>query len=539
MARRKRSSFLSRQAPLTAGRRIRRVLKWAGIVVGVLLLVCVGALLYLTSWLQSDGCRRYLERVLGKAAQAQSVSIPDNLRVSGSQITLPGCTFYRMGPVRELSVRMLHLDVDRPAVLKRILRLRRSSAEEMHIVASLPGGGEASAQAAPAAAPVRQAGSGRKAPRKAAAAPAQPKQSGSGFGFFKEISARAFDCAYTDATLLAGKYTYALRGFRLTAVPRPELGRGAWAMSAENARITTPHTWLRESGVKNATLFYLGDKVQLSEATVLLTPGQMNIAGEYRLSTGQWQGRIDLQQANVARILNPDWQKRLTGRLSGHLDIAGSAAGGSWQAAGKLTLKNGVLEGLPILSEFKIANTFPYRHITLEHASCTLTYPYSEPDHGLSDAWLWDDIDLRAQDGSLLVRGRIVIGRDGSLSGSLSVGLPAKVITQLGLDNTPFVSRIFNGTVHVPGYVWVQINLSGTIDNPQEDLSVRLSTVLPEVLPQMADDTVQMLHSVLDGFVPREVLPPLPGDSQQPRLPDIPGKDEVEGIINTGLRLIL
>ena len=487
MARRKRATFLSKQAPLSLQQRTRRIFIWVGAVLAVLLLACTGAYFYLISWLQGDGFRQYLTDLLKQASKAKVVQVPENLSVDGAHMTLPSCTLKQAPLFRSLELRKLHIEADRAAALRRELKLKHLSVESLQLTINGRSAAAESQGSAPLSAPARQAANK---------------------GFFKSIQLPTFESHYTDTKFLFGKdskQAFSLSGYHLVAEPRTEAGNTTWAIGIENGRILTPFSWLRESGLKSAALVYRGDEIQLSDSQVLLTPGDLRAKGVYRPATGQWNAHLEVQQADVARILSDDWRKRLTGRLWGQVEMNGLP--GSWQARGQVRLEDGLLEGLPILSDLKLHGTTPYRSISLEKASCTLTYPYSEPELGIRDAWLWDRIDIRAAKSALLVRGRVIIGSDGSLSGSLSIGLPKKTLVELGLDNTPVISQLFNAPVQMPGYAWVHVNLSGTIDAPQEDISVRLATILPQALPGMAGKAVKSLNSVLGRFLPEGALP--------------------------------
>ena len=535
MARRKRGSFLTKQAPLSAKQRTRRLYAWAGATLGILLLIILGAWLFLLSWLQGGGFRLYLTQRLAEATQAREVSIPENLSISGSHVTLPECTLHGVGPLQSLGIRKLHLEVNRNALLSRELKLQQCSVEEMQINLGLTSD-------RPTVKPTLQV-SAPKAPLPIGGIPLHS-------GFLKSAQVRSFESHYTDTTITLGEQepcAFSLSGYHLMAVPRPEEGAGAWAIGIENGRIRTPFSWLSESGVKNATLLYREQEIQLTDCRVLLTPGSLRAKGIYMLSSGLWKARVDIQRANVARILNDDWKKRLTGELNGYLDLSGEA-GRAWSANGKISLDKGQLEGLPILSDLQLNGTTPYRTLSLEKAECQLTFPYSEPEHGISHAWLWDHIDIRSADGRFLVRGRIITGQDGSLSGSLNIGLPAQLVADIGLSQSPLIQKLFNAPVEVPGYVWVHVNLSGTVDAPQEDLSVRLATVLPESLPGMATQAVKSLHPMLGSFLPPDMVPEVQEEEEETTAPDAGSKkpsqkatepeNKVRNIIKSGLDMI-
>ena len=539
MARRKRGTFLNKQAPLSIKERTKRILIWSGALLGAIIVLLIATYFYLLSWLQSDSCRTFLAGMLADKTAARQVSIPENLSVSGNLVTLPSCTAQDSPFFEEISVRKMHVEIERSALLSRTLRLGNFSAEEMQLAFRL---GKTTPPAKATA-----ANSTKSVPLPPAAVSKAvslyPSPTGS---FIKNIQMRSFESHYTDTALMIGDTNFSLNGYHLIATPSVEAGANTWSLNIDNGRITTPFSWLRESGIKSANISYRDSDIQLSDCKIELAPGHLNAKGLYVRKSGLWKARIDISQANVARILNSDWRKRLTGELNGHIDMTGKANDGTWEAHGALKLRKGKLEGLPILSDLKIGNTAPYRSILLEKADCTVSYPYSEPEHGLLNAWLWDRIDVRAKGGIFLLRGRVITGTDGALSGTLSLGIPSKMLVSLGLSNTPLVNNLFNAPVEAPGYVWVRINLSGTLDAPQEDFSVRLATMLPEVTNNAVDTLGSalnnMLHSVLpignsqketDADTAAPDTPPAT-ENQKPKRPG----DKVRDIINSGLDML-
>lgn len=530
MARRKRASYLSKQAPASVKQRIRRILIWLGILAAALLLICTGGYLFFMSWLQGDSFRRYLSGQLARTSGARTVDVPHNLTVDGGHMTLPEFTLQEAPFFRSLSVQKLHLEVDRGALLSRWLKFRHFSVEALQITLGKP-------------------------TEPLAAQPEDAKAAKPAGGFLKGIQAPSFKCENAVTSFVTGEndqQKFTLSGYKLSAIPKRKGAEDAWTVKLENGRILTPFSWLRTSGLENATILYQGKDIRLQEARILLSPGKLNATGHFNAQTGLWKARLDIDKANVARILNADWKKRLTGELCGYVDMEGEFPA-AWQAAGSMKIINGKLEGLPILSDIELNGSAPYRTLTLEEASCTLRYPYAEPELGIRDAWLWDNINIRAKGGALLVKGRVLTGMDGSLSGALTIGIPARILAELGLSKSPFISQLFNAPVAVPGYVWLHVNLSGTLSAPQEDLSVRLATILPQALPDMAERAVKSLQPMLHSFLPPGILPAVADDAatdektegdtdskkgQKPDTPEAPAKRPIRNAIKTGMDLL-
>ena len=81
------------------------------------------------------------------------------------------------------------------------------------------------------------------------------------------------------------------------------------------------------------------------------------------------------------------------------------------------------------------------------------------------------------------------------------------MLAELGLEHTPPAIQLFNAPIELPGYAWLHVNLSGTLDDPHEDLSVRLSTVLRQSISSLPGTAVQSLQKVLGNLVPTARTP--------------------------------
>ncbi len=555
MARRKRGDFLSKQPSTPGGTFSRRLLVWIAVAVGVLLALVIGAYLYLLTWLQGNGCRAWIESSVRQAAHARQVMVPEPLQMDGTNLTLPQISISRTRYFDELKINKLHVGLDRSSLFRRILRTRQFSAEELRLVFRA-GNSPPSRSAAPAvsAEPTGQSTSTRAASGTPVASSATDDGSTDSIaqhnGFFRDIRLRSFEAIYADTSVNFGERFVALKGYRLIAKPAPAGGKGAWTVNIENGQVVTPFSWLNDSGVKSANLKITGEEVQLTSCHILAAPGSARASGRFTPSTGQWKVRTHINKVALARFLHADWKKKLTGTLKGELVFSGQP-GQSWQAGGKLETENAVIEALPVLSDLKIGHSYPYRSVHLEKATCDLSFPYSEPGHNIRDAWLWDNIDIRSKDGELLARGRVITGQDGSLSGTLKIGIPAQYIALLGLGNSPLVQQLFTGQAGESEYLWLRVNLSGTLEDPHEDLSARLETVLPKIISSLPGEAIKKLNGVLGGFLPTPppVQPteetkekPKRGNTGVPpprRRPAPQPVDAVKDIIQSGIDIFL
>lgn len=524
MARRKRDSFLQKKGSFSRGGIGRRILVWLLLLAGGFLILAILGYYQLLAYLQGESFRETCSASLKNKARAEELQLGGTLTLSGNRISLPEASLRRTDFWSRASARRISTEFDRIGLLDRELNLSKLSMEEAHVTL------DADRLGAPLP-------------------PVLPEQGGFWSRFTpRTVSLRSFECRDADITLRRKGESYHLSGCSITSAPKDRLGHHVWQTNLENGRLHTPLSYLRDCGVRTATLLADPKALNLTECRLMLTPGELRVRGYYEWGSRRWRATLRANKANVARLLNEDWKKRLTGELFGELELVGTERR-LQRGAGILALQQGELEGLPILSELPLSGGKPYRCLKLEKAECRVSYPYDEPEHNIRRAWLIDNIDIRSENGSLLVRGHIIIAPDGSLRGVLNAGLPESVISSLPFYQSSSIKNLFTREGE-RGYLWLHINISGTVNEPREDLSVRLSTLLSSSLPAAA---MQSLRRWVPGLPPSRPTDSHPGeqgaetDAPPPEpepTPSTPEQlledaaDTAGGLLNSGLRAI-
>ena len=444
--------------------RLRRIMVVSAIVLVSLIILLVAGYSQLMSYLQGNDFRQKMADTLRGSTGAAKVDIASNLTIHGNRISTEGASLSRLKGIREARASRISVEIDRMALLSRKLRIHKLTMEEA--VLSLHTGTAAVKSEAPAKKKTR-----KRSKKKAVAS--SPKKEGSAFelrGYELEL----LECRDADLHLTHNGQAYQLLGADITASPAPRIGADAWQMTAENARLHTPFTFLRDSSVKSATAVYHNNKVDMTECRIMLTPGEMRVKAYYDVKPGNWSADLQVNKGDLHRILNDDWKKRITGELYGRLMLTGEK-GGVATGSGSFSVQNGVLEGLPFLSQLPVGNTYPYRSIDIEKADCQILFPYNGDK--IKDAWLFDKINIRSRDASFLVYGHVLIGADRSLGGTLTIGVPKGLAAALPLAPEELTGKLFTAKGNDDAYLWVNMNLSGTLDKPQEDLSIRIATL--------------------------------------------------------------
>lgn len=496
MGRRSKGKTLFGTRNKAAGNALPGRILLGGLAVAALLLFLLGAAYYqLVSYLQGDSFREEIAQGMRRSTGAEQCTLQENLAIEGNRIHEKGVQLRHAGLLEKAEARQISVELDRRALLGRRLHIRKLLMEEAGLTINrtpgLPAAKKKRAKATkrPSAATTRPAG-GSAAPAK------EEKES---WFTLREVSLDRVECRDTDLIFRRKKQEYKLLGGMVTASPAPRLSKDAWTFTVDNARLHTPHEILRDAGVRSISGVYTGKRLDISDCRLMLSPGELSLKAGADLERGPWRADVQVNKADVGRLLSEDWKKRLMGELFGRIAFKGS--GNRLQGAtGQLSLQQGLLEGLPFLSTLPMGDrSYPYRSLELEQAECRISFPYNDAGRNIRRAWLLDQINLRAKGDLLLVRGHIIIGEDGALGGTLTLGLPESSFALLPLQRNLLEQKLFTAQGE-PGFLWVNINLSGSLETPQEDLSIRISTLLKQALPDAAGNALNMFGKLLQNI---------------------------------------
>ncbi len=497
------------------------MLIWLSITLGALIVLSCVAYYQILAHLQSEDFCKTLSKHAQDTLQADDVTLRDHLHIDGNRITLGEASVLNADILSQLTTRGISMEIDRSALWNRCLSLRKLTLEEASLHITLP---DSTANPAPEVAPKKNTQNSASAQQNSAHTntPATPDSKSSSFTP-KQFKLESFECKDVDTHLELGDTQYAILGCNTSASPHKKLGNNTWQINLENGRLHTSLKALRDSSIKNATIIASPREISLTESRVLLTPGELRARATYKLGNKKWSAVLRSNKANVARILNDTWTKRLLGELYGELELTGTGTT-LQRGTGYLSLQKGILEGLPILSDLQLGHTRPYRSLRLEKAECRLRYPYNDAGRNIRNAWVFDQIDIRANGGLLFVRGHVIIGTDQSLGGTLTIGLPENRFNELQLN---LLADIFTKKDE-NGYLWFNLNLSGSLSDPQEDLSIRLATILGKVLPALSEDAAQTIGSVLNNLFAKPDNTTKEEKKQTPPKESKPAKSTIE-----------
>ncbi len=163
--------------------------------------------------------------------------------------------------------------------------------------------------------------------------------------------------------------------------------------------------------------------------------------------------------------LPAEWKERLNGSAFGDLHWAGKDPKlESSSGEGSLHIRNGRIDDLPLLDKLaELAHKKSFERLDLN--DCSFTFAWRYPKIDIKDIFV-------EERGKFRIEGEFSIERR-RLRGTIRLGL-----TRGYLDWLPDAEEVFSR--QRSGYLWTNVRLSGTIDDPQQDLSQRIIELFKE-----------------------------------------------------------
>jgi hypothetical protein len=222
--------------------------------------------------------------------------------------------------------------------------------------------------------------------------------------------------------------------------------------------------------------------------------GKISASGEFGDNS---KLRVEWSQVDVDPFLEEPWRSRLSGVLAGTASIEWPESGiSAGKAVGNFRLTDGVAENIEMLDQVATFTGAPqFRRMPLQEFSGNYEWTRN----------LLKITNLVAESKGLLrLEGACTIAEGGRLDGSLRVGVTPQTLQWLPGSR----ERVF--TVAHNGYLWTDVRIGGSLQNPQEDLSSRLAAAvrdetiyqgrrLIEDIPSAAKDGAK---GVIDSLAP-------------------------------------
>jgi hypothetical protein len=266
----------------------------------------------------------------------------------------------------------------------------------------------------------------------------------------------------------------------------PAGAKKAYRASIDGGEVRLPWSWAPPVKIDQVRLRWQDGELFLTEASATLWKhGRLLADGEWNQRTGLGTFQGTASDLDCADLLNADWSKRLTGKAESTFTF--ELRGNGPVARGKLQVRDGVLTALPFLDSLAAyADTQRFRVLPLSEAHTSWEYE----NRGV----VFRDLVI-ASEGLVRIEGTLAI-RDRRLDGIFRLGLAPGTLAQIpGAETDVFLPG-------ERGLLWAPLRITGTLDDPKEDLTTRLIAAagmrMFDVLPETGERVLKFSRTVVD-----------------------------------------
>jgi hypothetical protein len=167
----------------------------------------------------------------------------------------------------------------------------------------------------------------------------------------------------------------------------------------------------------------------------------------------------------IHQWLPDEWKARLKGSAFGDIHWTGKDPTLETSSGeGSLRIDNGRVEDVPLLNKLaELAQKKSFERLDLNE--CSLGFAWHYPEIDIKDICIQEKGKFRIE-GDISIKRRV-------LRGTIKLGLTREYLDWLQNPEEVFSRRS-------SGYLWTDVHLSGTIDEPRQDLSQRIIELFKE-----------------------------------------------------------
>jgi hypothetical protein len=437
---------------------------WALGIAAVLLLAGYFSLsVWLDGYLKSDRFREWISRLISDRLRAPARIDGVSWRGSSAFVSTFGAAGSPEASFASLSAHDIRADLNAGAIWDRAWHVEGIQVARAHLEFASGGAGSGTSEGAPP-------------PEETAAAPTG--------GFLASLLPNrvVLGPIRTDAVSLDWKSADASASARGISVEiKPSDDDGFVLARGSGGSLTTSFLPATPMEIEEFDASWQRGEVRLDSFRA--TAADASITGEATVRTSgsapQLDARATVTDLELARVIPPDWLKRLSGTVRAEVRITGNPLEAErLSCTGSAALAKGLIEGLPILQIIaRKTRNESFVRLVLKEARAD----FSRTADG---DWLFEKL-LVDSPGLLRLKGMAALGSGDSLSGSLLLGIVPGTLRYLaGAEQEVFLpvdranlTAAERATLNPEdsGLLWTRLTLGGSLANPSEDLSDRLA----------------------------------------------------------------
>jgi hypothetical protein len=273
----------------------------------------------------------------------------------------------------------------------------------------------------------------------------------------------------------------------------PAAGKNAYKGEITGGSLELPWKWLPRLHVNSIRGTYRDGSAFITKAEITAwREGRISAFGEWNGDSKVFSFEGDLDGVKCDEILNDNWARRLTGNISSTFAV--SNISGTTVMNGEMEILNGTMTALPMFDALAAyADTRRFRILQLNEARTK--WRYSSGEILFTDFVMGSEGLIRLE-GNMSVNGQ-------ALDGRFRLGIVPGVLSNIpGAETHVFQPGAL-------GLLWTDLHVTGTIDDPKEDLTERLIEAagirMFEQIPESGEKVLKFTRSVL-GENPIEAI---------------------------------
>lgn len=447
------------------------------LLVGLMIIAALGSVasyIWLRSYLGSVQFRQVILTKMQDVLKAEAALSP--LRWDGFQVSAERAEASSRGPLRQLLVEGVRTGVDASGVIRGVWSVSPSRVTKLTVAydSTIPPVDQEEAGILSSDQPTKQA----SAPWYAGWMP-------------KKVETEAWVINSSDFQFITSAGVAQMKGVRWDVEPTDRFDQ--IKMTGSSGKIRLPYEWAPELSLEKMKLSYQKESLFLTQASLrAYQNGKLEVTGELQPETKQYALEGEIADLSCSEVLPADWKQRLSGKMKSSFVLRSSETNPSLK--GHLVIEQGLLTALPILDKLAAySQSVRFRTLTLHTAECD--YDWSGNRLELSNIQL-------GSEGLARLEGKLVLSRqDASLPyqirGDLRLGLAPGTLSEIpGAEEDVFVAA-------ERGLLWAPLQVTGTLDALQEDLSQRLIAAagvrMFEIIPATGLKVLKYTQQVMGG----------------------------------------